>query len=422
MTEVACSPSTLCGNDWPVSGAAPRRARTFVLGRRASFWVAAGVVGHTLWTSAAPAMTYPLYAQAWGLSHATTTAIFAIYPIVVVSVLVGFGDVSDHIGRRASMLLGLGASIIGVLLFALAPNVAWLFAGRIFMGLGVGLTAGPSTAALVEFSPAGQLKRASSITTAAQAVGFAAALLIGGALVEYAPFPTRLTFWTLLAVLVALFAATWLLPRHEAGAASRGWRPKAPSIPSGLRRSFGLAALAATSAYTHGAMVLSLGAQVAHDLVGSSDAFVNGAALSLFAILSGVIGIVAKKLPSRSAIMLGAIASVTGMALFALAVAWHALVVFLGATAISGAGYSLLLLGGLQVINGAAPAQQRGEVLSALYLVAYLSLGAVALFLGVAATAWGLSVAVDLGAGAIALLSLATFGLVARRSGVAAAA
>jgi len=34
-----------------------------VLGRRASFWVATAVVAQTLWTSAAPAMTYRLYAS-----------------------------------------------------------------------------------------------------------------------------------------------------------------------------------------------------------------------------------------------------------------------------------------------------------------------------------------------------------------------
>ena len=75
------------------------------LGRRASFWVAAAVISHTLWTSAAPAMTYPLYASQWGLSPAATTAIFAAYPVMVVAMLGLFGDVSDHIGRRATMLL-----------------------------------------------------------------------------------------------------------------------------------------------------------------------------------------------------------------------------------------------------------------------------------------------------------------------------
>jgi hypothetical protein len=65
------------------------------------------------------------------------------------------------------------------------------------MGVGVGLTAAPAAAAMVEFSPAGQSSRAGSITTAAQALGLALALLVGGALIAYAPFPIRLNFWVL---------------------------------------------------------------------------------------------------------------------------------------------------------------------------------------------------------------------------------
>ena len=146
------------------------------------------------------------------LSH-VTTGIFAIYPVVVVAVLIAFGDLSDHIGRRATMLAGLSASLAGTLLFALAPNVLWLFVARALMGAGVGLTAGPSTAAVVEFTSKGR-SRAALITTVAQAAGFAAALLLGGVLIQYAPWPTRLSFWVLAALLVALITATWFLPRH----------------------------------------------------------------------------------------------------------------------------------------------------------------------------------------------------------------
>ncbi len=52
----------------------------------------AGVVAHTLWTSAAPAMAYRIYAEQWHLSHTATTGIFAIYPRFVVTRLVLFGD------------------------------------------------------------------------------------------------------------------------------------------------------------------------------------------------------------------------------------------------------------------------------------------------------------------------------------------
>ena len=292
------------------------------LGQRASFWVSAGVVAHIFWTSAAPAMTYRLYAEQWHLTPTVTTGIFAVYPIVVVAVLIGFGDLSDQIGRRPAMLLGLGASLVGTFLFAVAPDVLWLFAGRALTGIGVGLTAGTATAALVDFSAEGQSKRAASVTTIAQAVGFSGALLLGGALTQYAPWPTHLGFWVLFALIAGLFVATWFLPRRRGGpAASRRWRPKSPSIPAGLRPAFAPAASAVTTAYTHGVLILSLGGQVGHDLVGSSNALVNGAALSLFAITSGVVGISARGLSPRPAMLLGAIASVASMGLLALSVA-----------------------------------------------------------------------------------------------------
>ncbi|MEA3135717.1 MAG: hypothetical protein QOG17_3563 [Gammaproteobacteria bacterium] len=390
-----------------------RTSAPYELGLRTSFWVAAGVVAHTFWTSAAPSMTYPLFAEQWHLTHTVTTGVFAIYPIVVAAVLVGFGDLSDYVGRRTAILWGVGASLVGTLLFALAPDVLWLFAGRAFMGIGVGLTAGPSTAAMVEFSGQGAAKRAATITTAAQAFGFTAALLLGGALVQYAPLPTRLNFWVLFAVLAALFTAAWFLPRHTGSEARGRWRPKIPFIPNHLRTTFAVAAAAVTCAYTHGVLILSLGSQVARDLVGSPNTLVNGAALSLFAIASAVVGIGARTLQPRTAMTAGAAASAAGMALLAAAVARHNLPVFLAATAISGAGYSLLFFGGLEMINSAAPATHRGGVLSAIYLLAYISLGAVSLLLGAVATARGLSFAVDLGAGVIALLSLITVALVA---------
>src|SRR5229473_572878 len=123
----------------------PPAGGRFTLGRRASLLVSAGVVSHTLWTSAAPALTYGVYAQEWHLTHTVTAGIFAIYPLAVVVMLVGLGGISDQIGRRATMLAGLFASLVGALLFAVAPDAWWVFAGRALMGIGVGLTASPST-------------------------------------------------------------------------------------------------------------------------------------------------------------------------------------------------------------------------------------------------------------------------------------
>jgi MFS family permease len=67
------------------------------------------------------------------------------------------------------MLLGLGASLIGAVLFAIAPNVWFVLVGRAFMGVGIGLTVGPSTAAILEFSSQRDARRAASLTMIAQA-------------------------------------------------------------------------------------------------------------------------------------------------------------------------------------------------------------------------------------------------------------
>jgi hypothetical protein len=127
---------------------------------------------------------------------------------------------------------------------------------------------------------------------------------------------------------------------------------------------------------------------------------------------------VGRALSARVAMILGALASTVGMGLLALAVLRHDLPIFLLATSTAGAGYSLLFLSALEILNAAAPPAQRGGVLSALYLLAYLSMGAVAILLGAVATAWGLGLAVDLGAGAIAILSLATLLMAASGRGL----
>jgi MFS family permease len=392
----------------PVRRATMGQGGRFVLRRRASLLVSAGVVSHTLWTSAAPALTYGLYARQWQLSHTVTAGIFAIYPLAVVVMLVGFGGLSDQIGRRATMLAGLLASLVGALLFAVAPDVAWVFAGRALMGIGVGLAASPSTAAILEFSSPERAKGAASVTVAAQAIGFVAALLLGGALTEYGRWPTRVCFWVLAVFLSILVIGAWFLPRQPPGRAAGDWRSRMPSVPKHVRQTFAVSSTAMVAAYTFGVLVLSLGGQVEHDLIGSPNAFLNSAVLSLFPIVGGAIGIIARTIPPRTALIAGALVSGLGMALLILAVNLRELLIYLLATAAAGGAYSLLFVGGLQVINAVAPEHRRGGILSALYLLGYLSMGALALVLGDIATRWGLGLAVDLGAAAIVLTNIAT--------------
>jgi len=377
-----------------------------VLGQRSAFWVAAAVVVHTLWTSAAPAVTYPLYAAAWHLTPTITTGIFAVYPIAVVATLLLFGNLSDHVGRRAAILWGLVFSFVGVLCFALANGVGWLFVGRAAMGIGVGLSASPATAALVEFGGEGRNQRANSIATAGTCVGLALAVLVGGALIQYAPQPMHLNFVVLCIVIALLFAASWLLPHHTPGDDAARWKPSAIAVPRSIRLVFATSAMAVTAGYSIGAILLSVGASIARELIGSGNALVNGAALAVFALVSGIVAVAAKPLPARLNIVAGAASSVLGMALLMVAARLHSLAVFLPALAATGASYSFSVLGGLTLINAHAPAHERGATLSAIYLIGYLLMGLIAFSIGLVATGHGLEKALDFGAPVVASLAV----------------
>jgi MFS family permease len=401
----------------PVTAAAqPRRA----LSRKASFWTAAAVAGISLWTSAAPTTTYPLYASTWHLTPTATTAIFAVYPVVLVVFLLLFGQLSDYIGRRATMLYGVGAMLGGVLLFAIAPSVGWVYAGRALMGAGVGLALTPATAAVVEFSARGRAARASSITTAATAAGLSLATIVGGGLIEYAPAPLHLDFWVLLAAIALVFGLVWQMPRHTKDESQGAWRPRPIRVAKGIRVLYVASATAVTAAYSFGSVFLALGAQVARQLIGTTNIFVIGLILAIMSVTIGVTAIAGRRFPAGRLVGVGAVATLADLALLEASARTHSLPLFMVTTVLGGISYGLLFSGGLGLITTHAPAHHRGGTVSAVYLVAYIFQGAIALTLGLVATASGLGTALLLGViviGSLALLVIAAAGALAVQSG-----
>ena len=376
------------------------------LGERGSFGAAAAVAGLALWSSAAPTMVYPLYLHEWGLNPAVTTAIFAAYPMVLIPVLLVFGNLSDVIGRRASILIGLAALLAGTVAFGLATDLGWVFAGRALQGLGVGLALSPATAAMIEFGGAARAALASSTTTAATAGGLALATLVGGWLVQYAPAKMHLTFWVLAAVTTAVLCVAWYLPR-TLGPAGGHWRPRTVRIPAGVRIPFTAGTLGISTAYALGAVYLALGAQIARDLVGSTNALVSGAIISVSAVVIGVVAVAARRLAPRIAVTVGPVLVLVALLLLDYAGVLQSLPLFLGSSVIGGAGYSLMFAGGLGLITAAAPAQHRGAMISLAYVIGYAVQAAAALVLGAIATTAGLQTAIEVATPTLTLIGLA---------------
>ncbi|MDT5197495.1 MAG: hypothetical protein QOH20_4249, partial [Mycobacterium sp.] len=101
-----------------------------ILGRTATIVI-------TLWTSAAPALAYPLYAAQWELTPTVTAAPFAVYPAALAVMLIVFGKFSAYTGRRPAILIGMSGCLLGSAPFAIGPSIVWLFPGRAIMGIGV---------------------------------------------------------------------------------------------------------------------------------------------------------------------------------------------------------------------------------------------------------------------------------------------
>jgi len=352
-------------------------------------------------------MVYPLYEQSWSLSATTITEIFAVYPVVMVLTLVVFGTLSDSVGRRVAMLAGLASIMVGVLAFALAPDVTWLFIGRLFQGLGVGLALSPAGAALVEYGAS--QTRAGSANTVAIAVGLSLATVVGGGLLQYAPWPRALTFWVLLTVTAAVGVLALFLPRLERnGAARERWRPRPVHVPRDLRAMVATAALAITSTFALGAVLISLGAQLVKDVLHTDNALVAGLVLAIGPAGSAVVSLAARRMPVRRAVAVGALVSALATGVLVLSATLSSLPLFVVASLAFGVSSGLLFLGGLGLVNRHAPARHRAGTLSVVYLVAYVGQGITAIGLGLLTTALGLRAALDILGPVLILLALAT--------------
>jgi MFS family permease len=197
------------------------------LGHRAAFWLLALTLGLLLFASSAPSPLYVVYQSSWGFSAITLTSVFAAYALALLATLITAGSLSDHVGRRPALLVALGIEMVGMLLFAEARNVEWLFAARILQGVATGVAMGAISAALLDLQPDDNPRLGALMGVAAPLSGLAAGALVSGFLVQYAPEPTRLVYWLLLGGFALAVGIAMAVPETVRGDGS--WGPCHPA-------------------------------------------------------------------------------------------------------------------------------------------------------------------------------------------------
>lgn len=382
----------------------PARKRV-QLGKRGAFLAAASVLALVLWSSGAPSTLYPSYAEKWDLAPVVMTSIFATYPLALIVVLPLFGNLSDLYGRRLVMIGGVALIALSTLLFAFAPNVGFLFAGRALQGIGSGLAMGAATVSLIENNPRISPRFASTTATVATATGLTLALFVSGLMAQYAPLPLVLSYIVLLVLAIAAAAALLMTP-DDRPEVRQQWRPQSPKVPHGIRMSFLIATLSVALAYSVGAIFLSLGAHMIAQFAQTDNRAVVGSLLASSSVAICLTALLAVRVPTRSQVWAGAVLTVVSLALMVGASTFGSSALFLSWCLVGGSAYSLAFTGGLGLINSVAPARHRGATLSLLYLIAYLFQAVTAVGVGALATSGSLSTAVIAAAATLAGLCI----------------
>jgi MFS family permease len=357
--------------------------------RPAAFWLEAAVLVLFLAASAAPTPLYRVYQARWGFSASTLTAVFAVYVLFLLTTVLIFGSLSDHVGRRPVIITALAVDAAACILFLLAHGVGALFFARALQGIAVGLAANALGAALLDLRPAGSL--APLVTSNGGTVGLALGALGTSLLVQYGPFPAELVWWLLLGAFLAtiLLVAATPEPGTVRPGALASLRPDV-SVPRSARGTFARAVPCLVAVWALGGFYLSLGPSLAAQLSGSPNLVWGGVITFLLTGLGAVTSFAFRNSAPPAVMLGGCLGLLAGAAVTVGAIVASTPALLLLGTVLAGLGFGPANLGGYRVIMARAAASNRAGLIAAISIVNYLAFGLPALIAGVATTHFGL--------------------------------
>lgn len=367
-----------------------------------------------LGVSGMPAPLYGIYQETWHFTPLTTTLVFAVYAFAALGAVLVSGTISDVIGRKPVLVGATVTILVGMVLFLLADNVWMLLAARALHGAAVGSIVVAGAAALLDLRPHDG-RRTGRLSGGFFNVGITLTVLCTSLLAEYAPFPLRLPFVVVGAVVALIgLALVWLTETHgeRTGGAIRIARP---SVPHEIRGDFWFAALGVMAAWSVLGVLLSLFPTLAAEKTGVHNIVFGGSVVAVTAFAAALTQLFVT-LEARTAALLGDFGMAAALLLTvpALLSGEPALVFAIGA--VLGAVFGLSFGGSLRYLANVVPADRRGETMSAYYLLAYSAMAFPTLVAGWAARTWGLAEIYPWFALATALASLAAAGLGLRQT------
>jgi MFS family permease len=118
-----------------------------------------------------PIPLYVIYEKQLGFGSLGVTVVFAAYVVGTLFALVALGDLSDHVGRRKVLAIGVACAALSTVLFLVSSGIGLLIVARIVSGLAAGFVTGTATAALAELQPRGDRQAAAVVASGSNQAG-----------------------------------------------------------------------------------------------------------------------------------------------------------------------------------------------------------------------------------------------------------
>jgi MFS family permease len=351
----------------------------------------------------APTMLYHRYQEAFGLTPFILTIIFGAYALSLLGALLTVGSLSDYVGRRPAILAALSLNVVAMIMFISANSAAALIAARAVQGFATGLATATLGAAIMDTDRSrGPLLN--SITTF---IGLTVGSLGGGALVTYAPDSQQLVYAVLLAMSAAEALLLWYMPETvtpKAGALA-SLQPHV-SVPGPARRALVQVTPITIASWALAGFYFSLMPSLVRVATGITSPIIGGLVVSALTCSGAIAVLLLYNTSAHRSLSGGITALVTGVALTLAGVQMQQVSLMLLGTIVAGTGFGAAFSVSMRTVIPKAEAHERAGLLSAFYVVGYLSLSVPVILTGLVAPLAGLPPAAGVYGAVVIVLAL----------------
>ncbi|MFA4928071.1 MAG: MFS transporter, partial [Patulibacter sp.] len=202
------------------------------------------------------------------------------------------------------------------------------------------------------------------------------------------PWPLRLPFLVVIVLVVLVIVGVALMPEPVEHRERLRLRPAWPHVPREIRGAFVFSSLGVFASWSIGGLFLSLGPRLTAIELDTTDKVLASLGVVAVCLAGTVAQVLAGRFDPWRLMAGGSIVLTVGVAATIGALSLGSGPVFVATAAVIGVGWGTTYLGSLGALTSVIPVAHRAAVMSAMFVVAYLSMSVPALAAGVVATVW----------------------------------